>query len=76
MSSGRDKRQRHPVDAGVERGFQIGAVLLGQGGERNGRIRQAHALAVGQFAGHLDARGHTLGLGLCDGEPHLAVVDQ
>ena len=71
-----DERQRHPVDAGIERGFEIGAVLLGQGGERNGRIRQADALAVGQFAGHLDARGHALGLGLRDREPHLAVVDQ
>ena len=71
-----DERQRHPIDAGIERGFQIGAVLLGECGKRNGRIRQAHALAVGQFAGHLDARHHTLGLGLRDREPHLAVVDQ
>ena len=56
MSSGRwMKDKRHPVDAGVERGFEIGTVLLGQRRERHRGVGQAHAFAVRQFAADLDA---------------------
>ena len=71
-----DEGQRHPVDAGIERGFEIGAVLSSSAENGMVGVGQADALAVGQFAADLDARHHALGLGLGDGEPHLAVVDQ
>ena len=71
-----DEGQRHPVDAGGERGFEIGAVLLVQRGKRNGGVGQADALAVGQPPADLDARGDALRLGGGNGEAHLAVVDQ
>ena len=47
--------QRDPVDAGLKRGFEIGQVLGRQRGDRNGRIRNADALAVGQLAADDDA---------------------
>ena len=59
MSSGPlHEGQRDPVDAGLERGLEIGEVLGGEGGEGDGRIRNADALAVGQLAADRDARRH------------------
>jgi hypothetical protein len=71
-----DERERDPVDAGVEPGFEIGAVLLRQRRERHGRVGQAHAFAVGQFAADLNAREDMMAVGLDGDEPHLAVVEQ
>ena len=68
--------QRHPVDPGIERGLEVGAVLLGQRAEVDGRIGHAHALAVGEPGAGLDLHGR-LGAGrLGDPELHLAVVEQ
>ena len=71
------ERQRHPVDAGVERGFEVGAVLRRQRRDRDRGVGQAHALAVRQLAGDLDARRRCGSLSASsDGEPQLAVVEQ
>ena len=57
MSSGRWMNDSaDPVDAGIERGFEIGTVLRRQRRERDRGVGQAHALAVRQFAADLDAR--------------------
>ena len=71
-----DEGQRHPVDAGIERGLEIGNVLGSERGGRNGGVRQVDALAVGQSPADLDARDHALGVRFGDREAHLAVVDQ
>ena len=52
-----DERQRDPVDAGIERGFEIGAVLRHQSGKRERRVGQADALARRQLAADFDPRG-------------------
>ena len=41
-----DEGERHPVDAGVERSIEIGAVLLRQRRERHRRVGKAYAFAV------------------------------
>ena len=46
--------QRDPVDAGIERGLEVGAVLLASSPRPGSRVGQAHALAVGDAAGDLD----------------------
>ena len=71
-----DEGERDPVDAGGERGFEIGAVLVGQRRERNRRVGQAHALAVGKFAADLDAGDDAPRRHLGGDEPDLAVVEQ
>ena len=54
------ERQPDPVDAGIERGVEIGAVLRRQRRERDDGVGQAHALAVGELAADLDARDDLL----------------
>ena len=71
-----DERQRHPVDAGVERGLEIGAVLRGQRRERDHGVGQADALAVRQLAADLDPRDDVGGIDRGRHQPHLAVVEQ
>ncbi len=71
-----DEGQRHPVDAGVERRFQVGTVLRRQCAEGDGGIGDADALAVGEVVADLD-RGHHARLGrLGDAQAHAAVVEQ
>ena len=41
-----DEGERHPVDAGVERGVEIGAVLFRQRRERHRGVGKADAFAV------------------------------
>ena len=55
-----DERQRDPVDAGIEAGFEVGAVLLGQRREADRGVGQAHALARRELAADLDARDGAL----------------
>ena len=77
MSSGRWMNESaDPVDAGVERGFEIGAILLRQRRERNRGVRQAHALAVRQVAADLDPRDDLAFGNLGRRQAHLAVVEQ
>src|ERR1043166_1925301 len=71
-----DEGERDPVDAGIEASFEVGAVLVGQRRERDGRVGQAHALARRELAADLDARDRALGRCLDRGQPHLAVVEQ
>ena len=71
-----DERQRDPVDAGVERGFEIGAVLGRQRRERDHGVGQAHALAVGQLAADLDAGDDLLPARFGRDQADLAVVEQ
>ena len=51
--------ERHPVDVLVERGVQIGAVLVRHRRGRQHGVGQADALLVGDLAGDLD---HALGM--------------
>jgi chromosome segregation protein len=60
----------------VQRRIQIGAVLGRHGGDRDGRIGQAHALAIGNASRHIDnadsaAFGH-----FADMQTHFAIIDQ
>ena len=71
-----DERQRDPVDAGVERRFQVGTVLRRQRAEGDGGVGNADALAVGEVVADLD-RGDHAPLGhLGDAQAHAAVVEQ
>ena len=71
-----DEGERHPVDAGVERSIEIGAVLLRQRRERHRRVGKAYAFAVRQFAADLDARDDALVVHLGRDKPYLAVIEQ
>ena len=68
--------QRDPVDAGDQRGLEVGAVLRRHRRDRQVRIWQADALAVGHPAADHDARHRVLFRGLLRDQPHLAVVEQ
>ena len=57
-----NERQRDPVDAGIERGFEIGDVLGRQRRERNDGVGQADAFAVRNSAADFDARHDALRL--------------
>jgi hypothetical protein len=70
-----DEGQRQPVDTGIERGFQIGAILRRERGKRQYGLRQADALAVRKLAADLDLRRQTALLGGGAAQPHLAVVE-
>ncbi len=71
-----DERQRDPVGAGVERGFEIGVILAGQRGDAEHGVRDAHPLARREPAADLDP-GHRPLRGHFDrNEPDLAVVEQ
>ena len=52
-----DEGERDPVDAGVERRLEVGAVLGGEGAEGEGGVGDADALAVGEPGADLDG-GH------------------
>src|SRR5829696_8128852 len=65
-----------PVDAGVDRGFEVGAVLLGHGRDRDLGVGQVDALAVRDSAADRDPRDGAPGLHLLDLESQLAVVDE
>src|ERR1700726_2162793 len=56
-----DEREPDPVDAGVERGFEIGMILRGQRRGRDGGVGQAHALAARQLAADYDLGQHARG---------------
>ena len=71
-----DERQPDPVDAGVERGVEIGAVLRGQRGERDQGVGQADALAVGELAADLDFGDDLFAACLRHHQADLAVVEQ
>ena len=71
-----DEGQRHPIDAGIERGLEIGQILGRHGGERDQRVGQAHALAVRDFAADLDMRDDALRARRGRDKAELAVVDQ
>ena len=71
-----DEGERDPVDVGIERGFEIGAVFRRQRGEGQHGFRQADALAVGQFAADLDAGDEPRSMILERGQAHLAIVEQ
>ena len=68
--------ERNPVDADVERIFEIGAVLVGHGRERNDGIWEADALAAAERAGgqHLGVDAHVARLD--HPQAQLAVVEQ
>ena len=68
--------QRDPVDAGIERGFEIGAVLRHQARKRERRIRQADALARGQLAADFNPRRRLAGRDRSRHQPDLAVIEQ
>jgi hypothetical protein len=70
------ERQPDPVDAGVERGIEVGAVLRRERRERQDGIGQADALAVAQFAADLDAHDDLLLGRLGRDQANLAVVEQ
>ncbi len=71
-----DERQRYPVDAGFKRSIEIRTIFLGERRERNGRVRQAHTLSVGQLAADDDSGGNALWFGLGHGKLDLAVINQ
>ena len=68
--------QRDPVDAGIERGFEIGDVLRRQRRHRNDGVGQADALAVRHFAADFDPRDDALRRDVGRDQAQLAVVDQ
>src|SRR3954453_20393121 len=72
----RDEGHADPVDAGVDRRFEVGAVLLGHGRDRDLGVGQVHALAVRDPAADRDPRDGAPGLHLLDLESQLAVVDE
>ena len=55
-----NERQRDPIDAGIERGFEIGDILRRQRRQRHDGVGQADALAVRYFAADLDLRDDAL----------------
>ena len=71
-----DERQRDPVGAGVEAGFEIGMVLAGQRRKSEHGVGHAHALARRQLAADLDAGERPLRRHLDRDEPDLAVIEQ
>ena len=71
-----DERQRHPIDAGIERRFEVGEILRRQRRDRHDGVGQADALAVRDFAADLDARDDALRPGFGHDQAQLAVVDQ
>src|SRR5439155_718043 len=71
-----DERQRHVVDADLDRKLQVGDVLVCQRRQRRGAARHRHALALAeQPAAHDGAHGAAAGDGP-DRELDTAVVEQ
>ena len=68
--------QGDPVDARLDRRFEIDAILRGHGRDGDFRIRQADALAVGNAAADIDLRQGAVARGLDHMQTELAVVDQ
>ena len=60
----------------IEREGEVGAVLLGQRGERQNHVGDVEALVVGDGAADLDLGLDPLGARLDDPEDELAVVDE
>ena len=71
-----DEGERDPIDAGIERCFEISEVLRRQRGDRNDGIGQAHAFAACNFAADFHARDNALRFRLGHDQSQLAVVDQ
>ena len=71
-----DEGERNPVDPGVKRRFEVGAVLLHEGRERNDSIGQAHALAIGELSADFHPRDDALSFDLDGDEPNFSVVEQ
>ena len=70
------ERHRDPVDAGVDRGFGVTAILFGHRGDRDHRVGHAHALAIRQPAAGHDLRDGAVRLRLDDPQRKLAVVEE
>ena len=71
-----NERERNPVDILLERRGEIGVILVGHGGGRDGRVGQAHALLVGDAPRDFDDGQRAASLGRGDPQHHFAVVDE
>ena len=71
-----NERERDPVDVLLQRRGEVGAILVGHGGGRNGRVGQAHALLVGDAPRDFDDGQRAASLGRGDPQHHFAVVDE
>ena len=67
------EREREEVHAHLEAGVDQADVLLADGGQRDGHVRQVQPLARGHAAAHLDLRDHVAVAYLRHAQPDRAV---
>src|SRR5436190_570935 len=70
------ERQRHVVDADLQRKLEVVDVLAGQRGDRNRNSRQVHALVRADDAADHDTAPRSPVLDLLHTQTNVSVVDQ
>ncbi len=71
-----DERERHPIGAELEPVFEVAAILRGQRRQRNDRVGDVDALAIGKLSADDHARHRKTLAAALDLEAELAVVEQ